>query len=394
MTTWRMTDLHDDEPQIAPLTGGEERLLQTVHRADGNRNDIYLVHRRPSDDEASGTGEPANFVAVIRSTDQDPSDTSPPWAWQRGPTERSICIALAEAIVNAPPLPGTSVSLYPHVQWFADRIRENSGPTVSATETAANWAQLYVTACGEVLTAANACLEVTNRAVGARGMIAERQNDGLPGTPIAIRNFTGMAEKAEREFAPLYSSFDAAYTTARDAAAQLLAAQSDPIFSEMLLAATVGEDMLDNVATVKGILGATFGPTPPPFSRASTKQIRLCRIPRTTATSTDPVLLGRPAALFSPMRLRPSRTNECAHGAPRRSKPPQSYVGSVAATYRCGRTRRSRPAVTRCWMTTLMRFEYQYSTTRRRGDGLNCGEMGAVVRGRMRGGARSCPGVW
>jgi hypothetical protein len=258
-----MTDSQDAEPDIAPLEQGEERLLQTVHRADGNRNDIYLLHRRPDDDVTTGAGDPINFVAVIRSTDPDPGDTSPPWAWQRGPTERSICIALAEAVVNAPPPPGCSVSLHSDVQWFVDRMREGAGPGPTAMETVANRVQLYVAACAEVLAAANECLEVANMAAGARSKIAQHRNDGLPGTPIAIRNFTNWAEQAERDFVPLYRAFDEACTTARENAAQLVG--SDPRRVEMVLAMSVSEDVLGTVATAKGILGATFAPTPAAF---------------------------------------------------------------------------------------------------------------------------------
>lgn len=258
-----MTDSHGAEPDIAPLEEGEERLLQTVHRADGNRNDIYLLSRRPSDDAMTGAGEPIAFVAVIRSTDRDPDDSSPPWAWQRGPTERSICIAVAEAVVNAPPPPGTSVWLHPDVQWFVDRIRESTGPEPTAMETVANRVPLYVAACDEVLTAADACLEVANMAAGARSKIAQHRNDGLPGTPIAIRNFTTWAEEAERRFVPLYRAFDDACTAARDSAAQLLG--SDPLRAEMVLAMNVSEDVLDKVATAKAILGASSGPTPDAF---------------------------------------------------------------------------------------------------------------------------------
>ncbi len=121
----------------------------------------------------------------------------------------------------------------------------------------------YLAACGEVLTAANACLEVANRAVGARSKIAEHQNDGLPGTPIAIRNFMSWAEEAEREFVPLYRTFDAACSAARESAAQLL--DPDPLRAEMSLAMQASEDALNNVATAKGILGANFGPTPAAF---------------------------------------------------------------------------------------------------------------------------------
>ena len=130
----------------------------------------------------------------------------------------------------------------------------------ASAETATKWAELYVAACGEVLTAAKACLEVTNQAIGGRKVAAKR-----PQEQVSIQTFTSMAEEAEREFAPLYSTFEVACSAARDAAAQLLAAQSDPVFSEMLLASTVQEEVLDNVATAKGILGATFGPTPTAF---------------------------------------------------------------------------------------------------------------------------------
>lgn len=254
-----MTDPHDGEPQIPPLSEDEERLLQTVNRADGNRNDIYLVHRRSSDDEATGTGEPVNFVAVIRSTDQDPSDTSPLWAWQRGPTERSIYIAVAEAIVNAPPPPGNSVSLHPDVQWFADRIRENAGPAVSARESVAKLAQMYATACSEVLAAANACLEVANLAVGARNMAAQR-----PQHEISIQNFTKHAEEKEKNFAPLYRAFTDACDHARDAAAQFLAAENE-LDPEIVLAQSVNLDVLDDVAAAKAILSVNYGPTPAAF---------------------------------------------------------------------------------------------------------------------------------
>jgi hypothetical protein len=249
-----------DEPHIPPLADGEERLLQTVRRADGNRNEIYLVHRRPSDDAFTGAGEPINFVAVIRYPDEDSGDTSVPSAWQRGPSERSIYIAIAEAFANVGVLPGSSVSNHPDVLWFVDRINEKYGSAPSPTQTAANWTQVYVAACGEVLSAANACLEVANRAVGARRQAAER-----PQHEISIQNFTRYAEEAERNFPAVYRTFDEACVTARDAAVQLLGAQPDPLFAEMLLASTVEEQLVDNVAMAKGILGASFGPTPAAF---------------------------------------------------------------------------------------------------------------------------------
>jgi hypothetical protein len=251
------------EPGIPPLYLGEERLLQTVHRADGHRNEIYLSHRRPDDDRVTGAGEEINFIAVIRSTDATPTDASPPRAWQRGPTERSVYIAVAEAAANVPPFPGSSLSFDADVQWFYDRIREDVGPQPSRAEVLAALADRYVAACGAVLDAAHACLDTANRSVGARSKIAEHQHDGLPGTPIAIRNFSQWAEDAERAFVPLYRTFGAVCADARSVAAALLG--SDPLSAEMTLALRAQDTALDTVATAKGILGATYGPTPAEF---------------------------------------------------------------------------------------------------------------------------------
>jgi tetratricopeptide (TPR) repeat protein len=129
----------------------------------------------------------------------------------------------------------------------------------ASAETAAKWAQLYAAACGEVLTATHACLDVTNQAIGARNMTAKR-----PQAPASIRNFTTLAEAAEGKFGPLYSTFEAACTAARDTAAQLLAAAPEPT-AELVLAETLEEDVLNNVATVNGLLAAKYGPSPAAF---------------------------------------------------------------------------------------------------------------------------------
>ena len=145
----------------------------------------------------------------------------------------------------------------------ASKILETMDIEVTANasaETAAKWAQLYVAACGEALAAANACLEVANRAIGARNMAAKR-----PQAEVSIQTFTDYAEREERKFAPLYSTFEAACAAARDTAAQLLAAQLDPLSAEMHLALTLEEGVLDKVATVKALLDANWGPNPVAF---------------------------------------------------------------------------------------------------------------------------------
>lgn len=140
-------------------------------------------------------------------------------------------------------------------------VNVNDATADPAMETAVKWAQLYVAACGEVLTAANACLEVANPALAARRQIAEHQNDGMPGTPIAIRNFTKMAEQKEEEFAPLYAAFTEACDRAREMAVQFIA-QADLDYAELVLFSNIDEEALDRVATAKEILRANFGPTP------------------------------------------------------------------------------------------------------------------------------------
>lgn len=123
----------------------------------------------------------------------------------------------------------------------------------------------YVAACDEVLAAANACLEVANPAAAARREIAKCQ-DGpqLPGTPIAIRNFTRMAEQKEEEFAPLYASFAETCARGRDTAARLLVGGTEHD-AEMVLMFNFEADVLDRVATAKAVLRANHGPTPTGF---------------------------------------------------------------------------------------------------------------------------------
>jgi hypothetical protein len=122
-----------------------------------------------------------------------------------------------------------------------------------------NWVAQYVAACSEVLDSANACLEVANLAVAARNKAAER-----PQHEISIRTFINMAEGKEHEFTSSYRTFADTCTRARDIAAGFLATQTDP-GAEIALMLAVDEDVLDNVATVKAILRANYGPTPAGF---------------------------------------------------------------------------------------------------------------------------------
>ncbi|HEV3319537.1 MAG TPA: zinc ribbon domain-containing protein [Solirubrobacteraceae bacterium] len=127
------------------------------------------------------------------------------------------------------------------------------------------WAQVYTAACEEVLRAATICLDPANLATGARNQIAEHQNDGLPGTPIAMRNLTKSAENADAEFAPLYSVFADACANARDAAASFVVAAGGLAFAEITLIECLDDSTYDRVATVKAILRSNHGPSPEAF---------------------------------------------------------------------------------------------------------------------------------
>jgi hypothetical protein len=141
----------------------------------------------------------------------------------------------------------------------------NQGANVSdatadaAMATAIKWAQQYVVACMAVLTAATACLEVANEAVGARNMAAQR-----PQHEISIQTFTRMAEQKEQQFALPYRAFADACANARVTAANFLAAQTthNP---EVVLMLNVKEDARNTVATVKAIFRADYGFTPAAF---------------------------------------------------------------------------------------------------------------------------------
>jgi hypothetical protein len=155
----------------------------------------------------------------------------------------------------------------PEEQEAPPKDQLSPGAAAAGRESADKWAQVYVAACGEVMNAANACLAVANRAVGARSKIVEHQNDGLPGTPIAIRNFTNWAEEAEREFGPLYGTFDEACTRARSAAASLLAAGDHEEEAELALMLNFDESTLDMLAMAKAVLSTSYGPSPAAFSK-------------------------------------------------------------------------------------------------------------------------------
>jgi hypothetical protein len=85
-----------------------------------------------------------------------------------------------------------------------------------------------------------------------------------PQHEISIGHFTKMAEQTEEEFIPLYRAFAEGCASARDTAESFLSAQTDHD-PELVLALNVDSDVLDNVATVKAILRANFGPTPAGF---------------------------------------------------------------------------------------------------------------------------------
>ena len=161
--------------------------------------------------------------------------------------------------------------------------------TRAEIEAGGQLAQLYAAACSEVLSRGNACVEAASRAVGARAKAAER-----PQHEISIRAFMEHAEKAEREFAPLYRSFDQACTAARDAAAKLLASQSTSVNAEVALLGSVDEDVLKIVATAKSVLSVTYGPAPVAFLQGVVQANEL--VERDNAGDDGPGVIYRPSA--------------------------------------------------------------------------------------------------
>lgn len=141
-------------------------------------------------------------------------------------------------------------------------VSSTSPPTVAAEPTdwaadlAATRARSYAAACTTALAAANECLEVANRAVGAHKMAAQR-----PQHEISIQHFANLAAQEDQNFVPLYRAFSAASSAAKAAAAELLACDTerDP---EMILMMCVSEDDYTNTGTVRHLLLADFGPTP------------------------------------------------------------------------------------------------------------------------------------
>ena len=230
----------EGEPSIAPLGADEERLLQVIHRADGKRNEIYMVRRRPFDDELTGAGEPVNFVLLISFPDESTDVADGSSAWKRGPDERSVCIALAKGIANAPPPAGPMAWIHPDVQWHIDWFRAEAGGRISPTEVIVRLADTYADMCVQVVVSASRCLELANRAVRSRS--GDQQ-------PLIDFNH-------ERQ------EFEALCARTRATAADLVA--DDPLSAEAHLAIRQ-EHVLGDVATAKVVLGVGFGSDPASF---------------------------------------------------------------------------------------------------------------------------------
>lgn len=144
-------------------------------------------------------------------------------------------------------------------------------------------AQLYAAACGDVLAAANVCLEVVNRVAGFVDVATQR-----PQAEISIRNFMNLAEQAEREFPPVYERFVEACAKAREAAGQLLATQQNPGEAEVVLSSSLEQSVLNNVATAKALLEASFGPTTSSFIQGIEAANVRMKTPTSTAIYTPP----------------------------------------------------------------------------------------------------------
>jgi hypothetical protein len=191
-------------------------------------------------------------------------------------------------------------------------------------DTGADLVRKYAAACQQVLASVNACLEVANRAVGARDVAGQR-----PQHPISIETFTRQADAAEAEFVPVYRAFGEVCSVARETAARLLASQPEPIFAEMLLASSLPENVLGNVATAKSILAATFGPSPAAFIHGIREANDLMRLDSPDAND-DP----NAGNIYRPARITERACPWCAETI---------KVAAIVCRY-CGRDVQAEPA--------------------------------------------------
>lgn len=177
----------------------------------------------------------------------------------------------------------TPVALATPEVWSSDETAADSIAATTAAVDAASepdpasplgLALAYATSCDAVVKAASTCLDSANTAIGARNMAAQR-----PQHEASIANFTSFAEKAEREFAAQYPTFDQACAKARVAARDLLAAPGDNDPEIVLFTSGLGEERLDEVAKAKRILRSRFRPTPQTFTEGIAETNRLLNDP-------------------------------------------------------------------------------------------------------------------
>ena len=120
----------------------------------------------------------------------------------------------------------------------------------------------YALACKKAMDALNTAAEVANRVVGARRIAAD------PGQADASRQmFTGMAQRDEVAFRPLYQAFEEARALVKQAGAALISAchELDPDVELRNHLAAVNPPLLDTVAAAVICMRAPFRPPAGPF---------------------------------------------------------------------------------------------------------------------------------
>lgn len=173
-------------------------------------------------------------------------------------TDHGIAIEQEEppsAQVDAPAQPAPQPTPQPAAQPDA---RSDS----TAMAEAAQRIDHYAEACGQLHVAFDACLELANRATGARRMAEQR-----PQHEISIAHFEKLAGESEAQFAGAYQAFmhnrDSAY-----AAGASFQSTPDSVDLEMLLLMRLEDETYRRTSLAAHMLRIEFGPTSAGFLAA------------------------------------------------------------------------------------------------------------------------------
>jgi hypothetical protein len=214
---------------------------------DGMLNITTSIPLRPFD-----LSDPTIFIVYLhilaRAADNAERNLAPAWAAgtsngqaSQAPRVTAPPPAAPRASVPQPAAPGQPRQMQDDKEWVRHLAEE------------------YGRACAAVMEALEATLSVANEANGARKMA-----DTRPQHEISIATFTNLANQKEREFGPLYQSFDNARARAKDVGTKLVTScqQSDPELGLML---ALDPETYGQTGAAAEYMRSVFGPTPRAF---------------------------------------------------------------------------------------------------------------------------------